>query len=297
MVIPAAVTDSRSNPSEQIVHAARALGRSGDRRKVFLAIYAGKKKTKTVAEIAITTHLTRKRVLDEAKKLVKDQIVHQTKVDGDTAYQKDDFFDHNKRKILSLAGNKKKLEQFPTRANPRISAPRIVRVQFLRQYVKAKQITIDDIDSFEKVRGVGKSASENTDPIPEAVLKRGVQAIIGEPGKFQDWGGEKNDLFTTRLRLFGRRRPAAFAFKGKGTRGKLTPKKMGKHGDQIHSLFLSPAAVFLVQYCQQIEESVVGQMKTYAIAASIHEGKTIYFGVVDGWDTARLRTAYPQHFR
>lgn len=77
--------------------------------------------------------------------------------------------------------------------------------------------------------------------------QEGMQQVLGEKGKFQDWGGEGNDLWTTRLRLGGKRRATAFAFKSGGTPGKLTPAKMGRNGDQIQRLFQSPADVFIVQ--------------------------------------------------
>jgi hypothetical protein len=63
------VSDVRSNPQDQIAHAARVIGRSPQRRKVFIAIYKGKQKVKTVAKIVALSSLRRKRVLEEAQKL------------------------------------------------------------------------------------------------------------------------------------------------------------------------------------------------------------------------------------
>ena len=130
----------------------------------------------------------------------------------------------------------------------------------------------------------------------EMRFKKGIAKILGEGGRFRDWGGERNDLYTDRVRLAGRRVPAAFAFKGRGTRGVLTPKKMGKNGDQIQRLFKTPAEVFLVQYWGQVDESVVEQMAEFAKAKSAVEGSTVYFGVIDGDDSNRLLQAYPKAF-
>jgi hypothetical protein len=88
----------------------------------------------------------------------------------------------------------------------------------------------------------------------------------------------------------------AFAFKGPATTGRLTPRKLGKNGDQIQRLFSSAADVFFVQYHDQIDESVVEQMKRFAIANSVTENKQVYFGVIDGDDTNRLLAAYPEQF-
>lgn len=130
----------------------------------------------------------------------------------------------------------------------------------------------------------------------EANFKYGVKRILNEKGTFKDWGGERNDLLTTHLRLAGKRRATAFAFKGRGRRGKLTPAAMGKHGDQIQRLFSSPAEVFIVQYWDQIGESVLEQMEQFAKAKSAVEGKEIFYCVIDGQDTARLLNAYPKQF-
>jgi hypothetical protein len=126
--------------------------------------------------------------------------------------------------------------------------------------------------------------------------KAGIARIIGEKGKFQDWGGEPNDLYTTKVRFKGRRRAVAFAFKGPGTKGALTPKKLGKNGDQIQRLFLSPADIFLVQYHDQVGQAVYEQMKVFATVCSIREGKQIWYGVVDGDDSNRIMAAYPKKF-
>jgi hypothetical protein len=130
------------------------------------------------------------------------------------------------------------------------------------------------------------------------VFQQGLQKIIGEQGIFTDWGGETDDLFSTRLLFKGQRATVAFGLKGKGTRGILVPAKMGKNGDQIPRLFRAPAEIFLVQYWGQIDESILEQMKNMAITKSLMEqGKTICYGIIDGQDTQRIMSAYPQHFQ
>jgi hypothetical protein len=161
--------------------------------------------------------------------------------------------------------------------------------------VRAQPVTVDEIDSFRKVRKVSATAGKLT--IREAVFKNAIQKIIGEPGRFRDWGGETSDLFTTRLRLGGKRVGAAFAFKGRGTRGVLTPARLGKNGDQIQRLFTEDATVFLVQYGEQIAGTVVQQMAVFAQAKSLSTGRMIRYGTIDGRDSARLLAAYPDAFR
>ncbi|MGA7928619.1 MAG: hypothetical protein WCA20_21815 [Candidatus Sulfotelmatobacter sp.] len=110
------------------------------------------------------------------------------------------------------------------------------------------------------------------------------------------WGGELNELLATRLRMNGRRRHAAFGFKGPGQGGNLTPKKMGKNGNRIPRLFRSPAEVFFTQYWGPVDESVYHLMHELAQAKSASEGSTIDYGVIDGTDPQALMQAYPRFF-
>ncbi|MGA9895233.1 MAG: hypothetical protein WBQ55_23435 [Xanthobacteraceae bacterium] len=124
-----------------------------------------------------------------------------------------------------------------------------------------------------------------------------VAAVAKQSGNFDDWGGEPNDLYTSKVRVNGQRRAMAFAFRGPATAGKLTPRKLGKNGDQIQRLFNSPADVFFVQYHGQIDESVAAQMKRFAIVNSVTESKQVWFGVIGGDDTFRLISAFPRQFK
>ncbi len=289
-----------SNPSgdrqDKMANAARVLGRSADRKKVFKAIYTKKKKVKSVSEICTISGIkNRVRVLQEAKRLCSEDIIQLAgKVNSETAYQKIDFYTHNRDKILALASNKNKLESFPTKVSP-IAIGKVIKISFPKKLIDIRQITVDDIDSFAKVRK--QKATCQLKPMYEKKFKRGLQKIIGEPGTFNDWGGETDDLYSTRLMIGGRRLPAAFGLKGRGTEGVLTPKKMGKNGDQIQRLFRSPAEAFIVQCCDQINQSVIEQMKYFAIAKSATNEQRIYFGVIDGRDSQRLYEAYSNKFK
>lgn len=290
-----AVSDVGSNAEENIAHAAKVVGRSAHRRSVFEAIYTGKRRTKKVSELIQATRLPHRRVLDAGKRLADNRLVKTTKVDGETAYEKIDFFHSNKRRILSLASSPAKLKTFPTKRNPRPTSTSVhVRVSGHRAQIR--HVTVDDIDSFRKVRSVGNAALELGDEFSEESFKHGIQRILGEGGRFKDWGGEVADLFTTQFRLDGRRRPVALALKGPATKGKLTPGKMGKNGDQIQRLFEAPAEGFLVQYCRQIDSSVLTQMKQLAIVKSLMTGTRAFYGLIDGKDSRRLVLAYPHAF-
>jgi hypothetical protein len=289
------VSDPRSNRNDQIRHAVEALGRSQDRLKVFKAIYRGKRAIKTVSAIAKVTKLLKIRVLQEAAKLSGNGIVHAVKVGGETGYRKDSFYATNRSSILRLVGNPTKLAKLPTKTHPRVQgATKTVVIKGVGRQAKTKEIFIDEIDSFKAVRKIKPAAIAGYIPINEKQFKLGIQKLLGEKGKFTDWGGEKGDLLTTRLYLGGKRIAAAFAFKGRGMNGVLTPAKMGKNGDQIQRLFESAAKIFILQYWRGIDERVREQVQAFAMLTSLRLGEKILFCLIDGGDTARLIQAYPK---
>lgn len=293
-----AVADRSSNKPEQIVHAAEEIGKSAHRAALFRAIYAGKRRVKTVSELMKKTRLSYKQVLNAGKRLVHAEIVTQTKVDGETAYQKITFLQPHRDRILKLAQDRKARESVPTKRGPRPSAAKSVRVKvdlrLPKARVLAKHITIDDIESFSSARRV--SAPGSYIAMKEQVFKKGLASVLGEKGRFKDWGGELSDLFSTRLRIGGKRRVAALALKGPGKTGVLTPGKMGKNGDQIQRLVRCPAAVFIVQYWAEIDQSVLEQLEKLVQLKSYLEGRALWYGLVDGDDSARIILGYRKHF-
>lgn len=291
--MPQAVSDSLSNTNEQIEQAAKAIGRSSLRRQVFEAIYHGKRRVKSASDISRKLGIAQKEVTTAGKHFADRGIVEQVRQEKQTAYKKLDFFHAHKSTILSIATDPVKLQRLPTKRRPIGATSVMVRLDPVR--ARTAQITIDDIDSFKKVRRITADGFLPRS-VSEAQFKKGVQSIIGERGRFQDWGGERSDLLTTRILIDGKRRPTAFAFKGPGKRGPLVPGKMGKNGDQIQRLFESTAEVFLIQYGEEVRENVVDQMQQLAVAKSTMTGKRIEFGVIDGADSNRLYQAYPIAF-
>lgn len=291
------VTDARSNKNDQIRHAVEVIGRSKDRLKVFKAIYKGKKAVKTVSEIAERTRLDKIRVLQEAGRLTGNGIVHAEKVGKETGYRKDVFYSTNRARILQLVANPKKLKNLPTKTNPRISRGAFTIVlNGIGRRPQTKEVQVDDLDSFKSVRNLTPKPEARNASVSEARFKRGVQKILGERGKFTDWGGEKSDLLSSRLRYKGKRITAAFAFKGPGTRGVLTPGRMGKNGDQVQRLFETAASIFILQYWAEIGERVREQVEGWATLTSLRFQKRILFCLIDGEDTSRLIRAYQHCF-
>ena len=261
--------------------------RAKQRQSVFEAIYKGQQQEKSVQAIMVTTNLTQIRVLNEAKKL--GPLVEKVK----RGFRKKKELASHYKKILSLARDKKKLEKVHTKVSPKIQRNGVtVKVNFAAPAANATLITIDDIDSFSSAK-----KAKPLKPIREELIKNAFARIAGDRGKFKDWGGEKSDLYTNKLRVKGMRRAVAIAFKGRGTSGKLVPAKMGVNGDQLDRLFDEPADVFLVVYCGQIASSIVSQMQAFAIAKKALAGQKVYFGVIDADDLGRIAAGYPNEFK
>jgi hypothetical protein len=293
------VADRSSNKNEQIVHAAEVLGRSRHRAAVFKAIYRGKRAVKTVVELMKVTKLSNVRVLQLGRQLADNDLVEQVKVAGGTGYRKVEFIKHYRDRILKAAANRKVRDAIPTKRSRHAPAGKIKwvsvgGVRLPQKFIRATRITVDDIDSFSAVRKVPDD--QDYIKIAEATFKRGVAKILGQRGTFKDWGGELSDLSSTNLVIKGKRRSAAFAFKGPGKSGILTPAKLGKNGDQIQRLARCPADVFIVQYWQQIHDHVVEQLEQFVRLKSALENRQIWYGVIDGQDSARLILAYPKEF-
>lgn len=296
------VSDTASNRRDQIANFAEILRNAPARQKVFRAVYFGKKRHKTVSEIAESTGITStKRVTMIAKPLAREKLFEQERerIDGSrqTVYKKVGFVESNKRKILQLATNKAKLAKYHTKTNPKTSGVKPGRIVLKIPFrIKVRFVGVDDVDQFSKVKAV-HSLPESLTPerLSEKQFKTGLLRLLKETKMPKDWGGESNDIFTTKLKIGGRTMRAAFALKGPAKKGPLVPGMMGKNGDQIQRLLRCPADAFFVQYEGEIKENVIGLMEELAKAKAAL-GQEIFFGVIDRDDSYRLRLAYPKAF-
>lgn len=229
--------------------------------------------------------IKQKRVLEEGLKLANCGYIGKDRKNGKTFYSKDPFIARYKDRILSLAETPEKIKKIPTKNNLNVFVRPIGK--FIKS-VKVRYVSIDDIDSFKKVRNVLPTRLR---VVKESKMKKILMKILKKTYNQKDWGGESNDIFGI-INLNGKSARVAFALKGKATKGKLTPAKMGKNADQIQRLFKSPADVFMIQYSGDIDQSVISQMESLAYHKSYAEGRPIYFGVIDGDATSRILRVY-----
>lgn len=120
--------------------------------------------------------------------------------------------------------------------------------------------------------------------VPEQKVKHAFAGLIGESDVPKDWGGERSDLYTSRVFARGRQVSAAWLFKGPGHPRAMDVKALGKNGDQIDRLFTEPAELLVLQHCHQIKPSVVGMMDSYAHDARHPRS----YMIIDGADTGRI---------
>jgi hypothetical protein len=297
------VTEFPATAPEQIDHFARLLNKSEDFRKVFAEVYRGQsKKPKTAAEIGQRVGLSAKRVLEIATPLSAAGLFEKTKSGPLIGYRKFHHINTVKKRILSLAKNPRKLADHVTVRSRRTETASkvVVKLPLMRSSVRARRITVDEIDQFEKVRSKpAKDLPANMDPreLSESDFKRGLLGLLAGTDATKDWAGEANDIFTTHLSIKGKRYSSAFALKGPGAvKGTVTPGNMGANGDQIQRLVASGVQVCVVQAERPIAQTVYEQLEQLAQAKSALTGQEIFHCVINKADSYRLRMAYPEAF-
>jgi hypothetical protein len=150
----------------------------------------------------------------------------------------------------------------------------------------------DDIDAFAKVKDEDLPTRAHLKvlrSIPEDDIKRAVAGLVGEPSVPKDWGGERSDLFTSRVTIGGKRVSTAFLFKGPGGGFEpMTSRHLGRNGDQVDRLFTEPADLLVIQHCHEVRASVRGMMRAYANQL----GNPRRYCIIDGYDTVKILRAY-----
>jgi hypothetical protein len=155
----------------------------------------------------------------------------------------------------------------------------------------APRIHAEQIDAFSDIKNSEKVTTGQLDllkDIPESRIKDYFADIIREPFIPLDWGGERSDLYTSKIYFDGKPRSAAFAFKGPAKFKPLHPADLGKRGDQLIRLFDEPADIIFLQHCHKIETTVIKQMQ--GLASDPNHQRL--FCVIDGAETIRILRTY-----
>src|SRR3989344_7819424 len=265
------VSDTSANADEKIERAARVLRSSKQNMDVFRAIYSGGR-SKTIEDIRASVSHFNINTYKAAARLHGEDIVDRKHEGGVMYYSKKDFYKQHRDRILRLAKNLTRLKAYPTK---RRQARTAVKSYTFSSKPQAEQLTIDDIDSFKAVHSIRSADTSGLKNMPERTVNRAICRIVNQTEK-KDWGGERNDIFTNNIVFKGKRKSAAFALKGKATKGILTLKKMGSKDDQVQRLFEGTAEIHFVAHHSDIDERVQDQMQIQALGKSVIPGKKIY---------------------
>jgi hypothetical protein len=290
---------------------ASELATSPRKYRIFAAVYSGGGTPKTAVDLIARAEkipspwdksqprqlLSEVAVLQLATPMANKHYFERVKYNARVAFKKYPDVNAMRGEILRQARNKNLREKQTTVRKPKSAVSVRVNTR-TTQEIRIERIFIDQIDQFRRVRKLHASKLSPIHPkrLPEKIFKYGVAAILGSRGKFQDWGGEKNDLLSCHVSIKGKRIATAFAFKGPATKPPLTPRKLGKNGNQIQKLFESSAEVFFIQFEGRVDESVVEQMRTHSVAKSYDTRRKIFFGIIALEDSHRLRTRYSSFF-
>jgi hypothetical protein len=152
---------------------------------------------------------------------------------------------------------------------------------------RPRRVYPSEVDQFRHINFVEACASsdlQRLEQTPEEVVKNTIATLLGEPYVPKDWGGERSDLYTSRMFVRGVQVSTAWLFKGPGSRGPMTVRTLGSRGDQIVRLFSEPADVLVLQHYREITTAVISMMEAHA-----HDSRRPRrFMILDGADTARI---------
>lgn len=135
-----------------------------------------------------------------------------------------------------------------------------------------------------------KAELEKMRDIAESTIKELMCNLLGEIEVPADWGGEESDVFSANLTVGTDRMTGAFLLKGPAKFHPMTPRDLGRNGDQLYRLFNIPARVFVVQHCHSIGPAVRKTAEAFALSRALIAPCRLVF--MDGLATAQLLRAH-----
>lgn len=154
------------------------------------------------------------------------------------------------------------------------------------------EILPEDIEQFAKMTEVDVARKEDwmdtMRRVTEEEVKTAIVGLLAE-GPKKDWGGESDDHFSGNVTIQGRRRSAAFMFKGPGNGFReMTMDMCGRRADQIHRMVGVQAEVSVVQHCHQVGSAVRQTLRSLVVCPG---GRRRKYCVIDGLATFRILKA------
>lgn len=151
---------------------------------------------------------------------------------------------------------------------------------------------IDEFTRYDMSRRVEAKTAATVSAMPERAVKAAFASIIGERHVPKDWGGERSDLNTVRLRLAGSPVEASFVLKGPAANKIMTIATLGKNGDQIARAMTEEPDLVVVQHYGAIDAEVRKMLERYCFFATYQQRKPTRWLALDGDATAGIFKAY-----
>ena len=154
------------------------------------------------------------------------------------------------------------------------------------------EILPEDIDEFKNMSEIAVADTDEwmktMRSLSESQVKAAFGTLLGEPTK-NDWGGESDDHFSGSVTFDGRRRSAAFLFKGPSQFREMTLEMCGKRADQIHRMVDSGADLSVIQHAHLVGSVVRRTLRNLTIYPGDRKRK---YCIIDGKSTYRILKAY-----
>src|SRR5882672_964088 len=177
------VSDNASHRRDQIANLVELLTNAPTRQALVRAVNFGKKRVKSVGELAARLSISAKRVTEIGKPLVNHAFTQERILEHGrmtTAYAKLDRH-RDVKEALKLANNKKKRDAYQTKSNPKITV--VGQTITIKAPFKPKvdSLSVEEVKEFQKVKLVKNIPAELSPPrLPEAVVKKGIVKLLGE---------------------------------------------------------------------------------------------------------------------
>jgi hypothetical protein len=151
-------------------------------------------------------------------------------------------------------------------------------------------IPVNEIDEFSRISEVKINSVKlaTSKEISEIQIKQWFAEILQEGNVSKDWGGETSDLYTTNIHIKGKRKRAAFIFKGPSKFHLMRIGDLGKNGNQMQRLYDEDADIYILQHCHNVDPEIYKMMRTY----SSNFRHVSRFCIIQGVDSLRLYKAY-----
>ncbi|HEU5367622.1 MAG TPA: hypothetical protein VFU69_04125, partial [Ktedonobacterales bacterium] len=118
--------------------------------------------------------------------------------------------------------------------------------------------------------------------------------IIGESFVPKDWGGENQDLYTSRMMLDGQRVQTSVILNGPGKvpANEMRLADLGTRGNQLLNMIrITSSTLYILQSVKPVSEDIVDTFERF-IRDERNSGHQCYFCIIDGQDTAEILYAY-----